>query len=79
MKKEKKTCGFSYSKKMAHFDVFRLVISTSINLLYLNLEIQMLAGKINEKTDFNECPGLCQYRLGAFISKTIKLLHKMNI
>ena len=34
--------------------------------------------QINDKTVFNECPGLCQYRLGTFISKNIKL-HIMNI
>ena len=31
----KQLCGFSYSKSVANFEVFRKVISSNINLLFL--------------------------------------------
>ena len=39
---EKKLCGFSYSKNMANFEVFRQTISSNICLLFLKSAIMSL-------------------------------------
>ena len=48
MKNEKKTTrvfDFLYSKNIANFEVFRLVISSSTNLLFLNSGMSCLGEK----------------------------------